>query len=255
MKYPVFCSATLDLNLRHTSLEKKTTHDIHARKTREKDRELRGLKKAEMQQRVAIDNLQHIQLVHEKISNSKDNMPRDDGTLMKKRETLHKEVEDIRRSVGVQNSLTAVETVKVEQSIAEEERLLYEQSDLRIEVVELTRLAAIKNDEREQKARDFMRAEMRFHRAIQDLKTKIIQIGDHMKKHSEVQLRLKDFATLYDVIKNERNKCVNQIQASTQKAAEMREKIKILQNEVEILRTAAYQKERSVSSPIYFAQL
>ena len=43
-----------------------------------------------------------------------------------------------------QNSLTAVETVKVEQSIAEEERLLYEQSDLRIEVVELTRLAAIK---------------------------------------------------------------------------------------------------------------
>ena len=44
----------------------------------------------------------------------------------------------------LQNSLTAVETVKVEQSIAEEERLLYEQSDLRIEVVELTRLAAIK---------------------------------------------------------------------------------------------------------------
>ena len=46
--------------------------------------------------------------------------------------------------MSVQNSLTAVETVKVEQSIAEEERLLYEQSDLRIEVVELTRLAAIK---------------------------------------------------------------------------------------------------------------
>lgn len=56
--------------------------------------------------------------------------------------------------------------------------------------------------------------------------------------------RLKDFAKLYDVIKNERNKCVNLIQASTQKAAEMKEKIKILQNEVEILRTAVMQKER-----------
>ena len=33
---------------------------------------------------------------------------------------------------------------QVEQSISEEERLLYEQSDLRIEVVELTRLSAIK---------------------------------------------------------------------------------------------------------------
>ena len=37
-------------------------------------------------------------------------------------------------------------------------------------------------DEREQKARDFMRAEMRYHRAIEDLKTKQLQIQDHEKK-------------------------------------------------------------------------
>jgi hypothetical protein len=43
-----------------------------------------------------------------------------------------------------QNSVTAVEHVKLEASAAEEQNLLYEQSDLRIEVVELTRLAAIK---------------------------------------------------------------------------------------------------------------
>lgn len=59
-----------------------------------------------------------------------------------------------------------------------------------------------------------------------------------------ISCRLKDFAKLYDVIKNERNKCVNLIQTSTQKAAEMREKIKILQNEIEILRTAVTQKDR-----------
>ena len=60
--------------------------------------------------------------------------------------------------------------------------------------------------------------------------------------------RLRDFAKLYDVIKNERNKCVNLIQTSTQKAAEMREKIKILQNEIEILRTAVTQKDRYYES-------
>ncbi|PIK60071.1 putative coiled-coil domain-containing protein [Apostichopus japonicus] len=59
--------------------------------------------------------------------------------------------------------------------------------------------------------------------------------------------RLRDFAKLYDVIKNERNKCVNLIQASTQKAAEMREKIKILQNEIEILRTSCHGKKLIVS--------
>ena len=56
--------------------------------------------------------------------------------------------------------------------------------------------------------------------------------------------RLEEFAKLYDIIKNERNKCVNLIQTSSQRAAEMQEKIKILQNEIEILRTAATAKER-----------
>ena len=37
-----------------------------------------------------------------------------------------------------------MEHVKLEASAAEEQNLLYVQSDLRIEVVELTRLAAIK---------------------------------------------------------------------------------------------------------------
>jgi hypothetical protein len=49
---------------------------------------------------------------------------------------------------------------------------------------------------------------------------------------------------MYDVIKNERNKCVNKIQISTQRGAEMKEKIKILENEIEILRTSSAQKEK-----------
>ncbi|XP_052779091.1 coiled-coil domain-containing protein 146-like [Mya arenaria] len=236
--------ATLDLNLRHIHLEKKNAHDIHSRKMREKDRDLRNMKKAELQLRVAEENLNHNKLIYEKMKSQVDSLPKDDGTAIKKREELQKEVEQTKRALAQQNSLTAVEHVKLEASAAEEQNLLYEQSDLRIEVVELTRLAAIKADEREQKARDFMRAEMRYHKAVEDLKTKQLLIQDHEKKHKEMQIKLKDFAKLYDVIKNERNKCVNLIQTSTQKAAEMREKIKILQNEIEILRTAVTQKDR-----------
>ena len=74
--YPYFCfnhvmlycltRATLDLNLRHINLEKKNTHDIHSRKVREKDKELRNLKKAELQLKVAQDNLSHTQMMHER---------------------------------------------------------------------------------------------------------------------------------------------------------------------------------------------
>ncbi|XP_025107838.1 coiled-coil domain-containing protein 146-like isoform X2 [Pomacea canaliculata] len=238
--------ATLDMNVRHIVMEKKNQHDTHSRKSREKERDIRMLKKSELQLKVAEESLNHIQSVYEKLKAQVSTLPKGDEAQVKKRDDLQKEVEQIKRALAQQNSLTAVEHVKLEASAAEEQNLLYEQSDLRIEVVELTRLAAIKADEREQKARDFMRAEMRYHRAVEDLKTKQLQIQDHQKKSQEVQVKLKDFAKLYDVIKNERNKCVNLIQASTQKAAEMKEKIKILQNEVEILRTAVMQKERQL---------
>lgn len=34
-----------------------------------------------------------------------------------------------------------------------------------------------------------MRAEMRFHRAREDLRTKHLQIQDHQKKHHEMQIK------------------------------------------------------------------
>ena len=63
-----------------------------------------------------------------------------------------------------------------------------------------------------------------------------------------ITCRLREFAKMYNVIKNERNKCVNLIQTSTQRAGEMREKIKILHNEIEILQQSANNKERCVYS-------
>ncbi|XP_050405069.2 coiled-coil domain-containing protein 146 [Patella vulgata] len=236
--------ASVEMNLRHIQLEKKNQHDIHARRLREKDRDLKNLKKAENQLKVSEETLNHTKMIYDKLKSQADTMPKDDGTNLKKKKELQKEVEQNKRALAQEKSLTAVEHVKLEASAQEEQNLLYEQSDLRIEVVELTRLAAIKADEREQKARDFMRAETRYHRAFEDLKTKQLQIQDHQKKYQEMQQKLKDFAKSYDVIKNERNKCVNLIQTSTQKAAEMKEKIKILQNEIEILRTSVMEKDR-----------
>lgn len=44
----------------------------------------------------------------------------------------------------MQNALTAHERARVERMIQEEERLLMEQSELRVDVIDLTRLAQIK---------------------------------------------------------------------------------------------------------------
>lgn len=238
--------AALDLSLRHSQLEKKTIHDTLTRKQREKDRDLRQLKKLEQQLKVVTDALQHTEVIYDKAKSMVDIFPKDDSTSLEKRKQLQAEVDEAKRRLGQQNSLTSVEQVKVDDCVHEEELLIKQQEDLRQDVVELTRLAQIKADEREQKARDYMRAEQRHAKAVNELRAKELSITDHKKKNTEVQLRLQESAKLYDIIKNERNKCVNQIQASTQKAAEMREKIKILANEIEILRTTVGNLERNL---------
>jgi uncharacterized small protein (DUF1192 family) len=51
---------------------------------------------------------------------------------------------------------------------------------------------------------------------------------------------------LYEEVKNQRNKYVSQIQDSSQDLAELKERIKILQNEVEILRNESSEKDRAL---------
>lgn len=59
--------ATLELNVRHVSDERQTLQEEISRRTREKDRELRALKKADLQLRVAQDGLEHTSGVHNKM--------------------------------------------------------------------------------------------------------------------------------------------------------------------------------------------
>ncbi|KAF0750336.1 hypothetical protein AaE_006750, partial [Aphanomyces astaci] len=81
----------------------------------------------------------------------------------------------------------------------------------------------------------------------QQLKMKELVILDFAKKCNETNNRLKEFSALYDIVKNERNKYVNLIQASSQALAEMKEKIKILHNEVEVLRNESLAKDKALT--------
>jgi hypothetical protein len=77
----------------------------------------------------------------------------------------------------------------VEKYIADEENLLCMQSECRVSAVEVTRLAAIKTDEREQKSREFMKAEARYKRAIEDIKIKDNIIEEHAKRYRELKIK------------------------------------------------------------------
>lgn len=64
----------------------------------------------------------------------------------------------------------------------------YDLANLRIELVELTRLVTIKSDEREQKSRDFLIAQSRYTRIQDDIKSKQLQINEYDKSLNSTQV-------------------------------------------------------------------
>ncbi|MBW01726.1 coiled-coil domain-containing protein, partial [Eschrichtius robustus] len=87
-------------------------------------------------------------------------IPKDDSTLIERRRELHKEVEVAKRNLTQQKILSEAESKLVEQQLAEENKLLKEQENMRELVFNLVRMTQIKIDEKEQKSKDFLKAQL-----------------------------------------------------------------------------------------------
>ena len=59
----------------------------------------------------------------------------------------------------------------------------------RATLVELSRIRQIKEDEKEQKSRDLLRARERIERIVRELKQKELMLHDHKKRCLEIQLK------------------------------------------------------------------
>lgn len=108
------------------------------------------------------------------------------------------------------------------------------------------KLLSVLSAQRDIKGRESARMSEKEKESKQHVKIKEMVILDLTKRCNEVANRLKEFSALYEVVKNERNKYVNLIQSSTQALAEMREKIRILNNEVEILGNESGSKDSAL---------
>ncbi|XP_058263379.1 coiled-coil domain-containing protein 146 isoform X4 [Hemibagrus wyckioides] len=86
--------------------------------------------------------------------------------------------------------------------------------------------------------------QMRCNQIKQDIRGKQLQILEHKKQYQEIQSRLCVFGKLYETTKEERNKCVNLLQIVTQHTTKMKEKFKILKNEIEILHSQTIKNDR-----------
>lgn len=110
----------------------------------------------------------------------------------------------------------------------------------------MSKMISILNTQRELQARGASQASQNEKNAQNDLQMKQLTIMDLTKRANDMNVKLKEFSALYDVVKNERNKYVNLIQGCNQEQAEMNEKIRILTNEIEILKGESIAKDRAL---------
>ncbi|XP_050638688.1 coiled-coil domain-containing protein 146 isoform X2 [Macaca thibetana thibetana] len=206
----------LDLNLRNSLIDKQNYHDELSRKQREKERDFRNLRKMELLLKVSWDALTQTQAMHQRL-------------LLEK-------------------IISEMESKLVEQQLAEENKLLKEQENMKELVFNLVRMTQIKIDEKEQKSKDFLKAQQKYTNIVKEIKAKDLEIRIHKKKKCEIYRRLKEFAKLYDTIRNERNKFVNLLHKAHQKVNEIKERHKMSLNELEILRNSAVSQERKLQN-------
>ncbi|XP_019814179.2 coiled-coil domain-containing protein 146 [Bos indicus] len=238
----------LDLNLRNCLIDKHNYHDELSRKQREKERDFRNLKKMELLLKVSWDALNQTQALHQRLLLEIEAIPKDDSTLSERRRELHKEVEVAKRNLTQQKILSEAESKLVEQQLAEENKLLKEQENIQELLFNLVRMTQIKIDEKEQKSKDFLKAQQKYTSIVREIKAKDLEIRIHRKKKREIHRRLKEFAKLYDTIRNERNKFINLLHKAHQKVNEIKERHKMSLNELEILRNSAVTQERKLQN-------
>uniref|UniRef100_A0A4X2L3C7 Coiled-coil domain containing 146 n=1 Tax=Vombatus ursinus TaxID=29139 RepID=A0A4X2L3C7_VOMUR len=240
----------LELNLHNCLIDKHNFHDEVTRKQREKDRDIRNLKKMELLLKVSMDSLAQIQTLHQQLTLEMESIPKDDSLIVERRRDLQKEVELAKRNLAQQKVLTEVEARLLEQFIAEENRLYKEQEFFREQLENLNRLQQTKTEEREKKAKDYIKAQQRLTNIIKEVKSKDVELRLCKKKKHEIRRRLKEFSKLYDTIRNERNKFVNLLHTTHQRVYEIKEKLKLSINEMEILRNSSVVQDRKLQNSL-----
>ena len=230
----------VDGNLRHQN-------DQAGFQKKEYDNLLRSLKK----KRTFCDNVRQILPVLESsLSDAEANLQ----NYKSERDGLRKQVQDMKDEVDtkmaqflMQEGLEAGKKEQLEVLVAEVDGLESDVVYWLAEEKRQSKLIAVLSAQRDIKARELARVEAKEKEARAHVRMKSMLITDLTKRCAELSNRLKEFSALYEIVKNERNKYVNLIQGSTQALAEMREKIRILQNEVEILGNESSAKDKALS--------
>ncbi|EFJ42885.1 coiled-coil protein required for normal flagellar motility [Volvox carteri f. nagariensis] len=234
----------LDLRIKNLVVELKAESDHLNRRQREKELMLRQYRLTEQQLKDARDMLPNLKFQVEQLH-------RDVNTLEARRKSQSRELQEIKRELDIQMAAFLHEEADGKGKVA-----LFQLTFKEVALLE-SELAALKREEAEremilrdlgsQRDRIALSIAQRL-RKVKDVqmtsRIKEVELAELKKIRKEVGRRIRDFEKLYDLVKNQRNKFVNLIQAASQSTTEMKDKLKVLQNELDILQNEVGIKDK-----------
>ncbi|XP_041833687.1 coiled-coil domain-containing protein 146 isoform X2 [Melanotaenia boesemani] len=235
----------LEMKLQNIMSDQKHLYESRSVQLREKNRQMQALKRMEQALTMATEQLAHTQSLYSELQGQLDAVPKSEASIQQRME-LQKEVDALKVSFEKQLSVAEEESEKKQQYGMIQE-LLRESNRLRVELHNLRCLTQIKAEERGQKHRELLRTEQLKQHIQQELREKGLIVVEHSKVDSTLQHRISQYSKLCDMIVEEKNKYVKLKEISSQTITELMEEIKVLENEMEIQRTIAINKDRSLT--------
>ncbi|NXR35667.1 CC146 protein, partial [Zosterops hypoxanthus] len=236
----------LENNLNKCLLESKKQQDILGHHQTRKEKELKSLKKIELQLKEIWDSLEGDKAKHKRLKSEAEINSKTNAVLLQRRQELQEEIETIKRGLAEQEMISDMDARVLEECIAAEQLLFKEQEKCRNELSTLTHLSWLRADERQMKCRNVQKAKIQLQSILKELKRKDRELATFKKMKKENQKELQEFISMYDILLTEKEKCIQLMRTAQWKAKEAEHRAKLLENNIENLRNALMTRERKL---------
>ncbi|NWX57580.1 CC146 protein, partial [Promerops cafer] len=236
----------LENNLNKCVLENKEQQDILGHHQTQKDKELKRLKKIELQLKGIWDSLEGDKAKHKRLKSEAEINSKNNAVLLERRQELQDEIETVKKSLAEQEMISDMDARKLEECTAAEHLLFKEQEKCRSELSTLTHLTWLRADERQLKCRDVQKAKIQLQSVVKELKRKDRELVTCKKMKKEIQKELQEFTKMNDLMQMEKDKCIDLMRIAQWKAREAENRVKLLENNIENLRDAVITRERKL---------
>ncbi|GAX79502.1 hypothetical protein CEUSTIGMA_g6943.t1 [Chlamydomonas eustigma] len=234
----------LDLQINNAIAQIKIERDLLARRVRDKETALRQYKAVEAVLKSSTEDLPNLKYQIEQLV-------RDNQGVATKIQSQRKETAEVKRDLDINmNSFLAEEAVGKDKAVMFQ--LTFKQVSLMEEELEqLKKEEGIRNkilldlgSQRDRVALSIANKLAKVKEVEAQGRIKDLDVLELKKIRKDISRRIRDYEKLYNLVKNQRNKFVNLIQAANQSTTEMKDKSKVLNNETEILHSEVMTKDK-----------